>query len=188
MGHKWVDVTERMGASVTSGKSGVEMVIFLRDIESGGEKGLFFVDSEGLYPLNKKACVHVTTEHDRQYAYLLKQPSGNLKHLIDESEWRLSTPVGSLFGGSLSITQATLEHKVPAPEWEEITSECRPVLVKSASSNGFYVKLVRRNKLIALLGAYKGGVLMAEGTASKYKVQAAKGATISFHVFMKNND
>ena len=123
MGHKWVGVTERMDVKVTSGSQrhqwqGTEMVIFYKDIEADKERGLFLVNSDDICSLNKKACVHVRIEHDRRYAYLLKQPSGNLKHLIDESEWRLSSPMDCPLNGSLSITKVVLEHKVRAPEWE----------------------------------------------------------------------
>ncbi len=186
MGQRWENVTEDMDVNTITTDGGLEMTIIYKDRLKDKNIGLFLIDSEDVFPLSKKQAVHMRAESDRRYAFLLKQASGNLAHLLGESEFRLSVPM-CLPGNNFSrFTDIRLERHVEAPDWDEITSQCKPVLVKSSSSNGFYVKLLHRNKLIALLGAYKGGVLMAEGTAGKYKVEAAKGATVSFHAFMKN--
>ena len=187
MSYRWENVTERMRIVTIHKDAGIEIAVYFGDVTAGKDRALFIIDSEDIYPYSKRHAVHTKYEDERRYAYLLKRPSGNLKALLDETEFRLSTSLCIGSNDFSNLTSLRLEYKVRTPVWEEITSQCKPLLVKSSQSDGFYVKLSYKGAPVALLGEHKASVMMANGTSGKFKVEKAKNATISFHVFKKNN-
>ncbi len=188
MAHKWENITDQMGVNTYTTKDGVNITTFFKDREKCRDVSLFFIDSRGIYPASNKQAVHAKYECGRRYAYLLKRPSGDLGRLLDEAEYRLSTPLCLPANNFSGVTDMMLERKVKAPEWEDVTSQCRAELVKSGSSSGHYVRLMHKGTMVALLGMYSGLKLkMGQGTNCRYKVELAKGATVSFHVFLKNS-
>ncbi len=188
MGYKWENVTSDMNVSTCVLDDGLELTLTFNDRAREREQILFVIDSEDVYPFSKRQAVHTKYDDRRMYAYLLKKPSGNLKELLNDSEFRLSVPLCLPHGNFSRLTDLKLERRVEAPDWEEITSQCKPTLMKSMSSAGFYVKLTHKGTPVALLGAHRNGAMMAQGSGSKYKVEKADNATISFHVFMKNKE
>ena len=186
MGYKWENVTGCMRVEVNAKDNEVEMTVSVVDAAKNREVGLFIIDSDSIYSLSKRQSVHTKYESSRRYAYLLKRPSGNLGELLDEAIYRLSTPLYLPINNFSCLTDIMLEHKVKAPDWEDVTSQCKPEFIKSTHSGGFYVMLMHGGSRVALLGSYRGGVMMAQRTSGKYRIELAKGAAISFHVFKKN--
>ncbi len=186
MGHRWENVTGDMGVNILTDEGGLELTIFYKDRSKDKDLGLFLLNSEDVYPLSKKQMVHMKYEADKKYAYLLKKTSGNLGELLDDAEFRLSAPACIPHNNFTRITNIILEHKVKAPDWEDITAECKPVLMKSTSSNGYYIRLIHGSKPVALFGVHPNGYVMAERGNRDYKVTAADCATISFRVFKRN--
>ena len=186
MGYKWENVTGQMGIATTPRDDGIEITVYFKDSVGKKDMMLFTIDSEDVFPFAKRQAVHLKYEHSRRFAYLLKKPSGNLDELLDGAEFRISAPLAIPANNFSHLTDIVLERKIKAPDWEEITSQCKPLLVKSSHSDGFYIKLSYKGTPVALLGEHKASVTMANGTAGKFKVEKAKNAIISFHVFMKN--
>ncbi len=186
MGHRWENVTGDMGVNVLTGEDGLELTIFYKDRSKDKDLGLFLLNSEDVYPLSKKQMVHMKYAADRKCAYLLKKTCGNLDELLDDAEFRLSAPGCIPHNNFTRITNVILERKIKAPDWEEVTAECKPVLMKSTSSNGYYIRLIHGSKNVALFGVHPNGHVMAERGSCNYKVTAADSATISFRVFKRN--
>jgi len=149
-------------------------------------KELFAIDNDDVQSVNRRHSVHSRLDNSRRYAYLCKKPPGIYKDVMDSADFRLSTPMCRPANDFSGLTDMMLEVRVMAPDWEDITSECKAVLVKSGSSSGYYIRLMHKGKFVVLFGARRNGYILASALDGKYKVKAADNATISFHVFKKN--
>jgi hypothetical protein len=67
-------------------------------------------------------------------------------------------------------------------EWVDITKECCIKTEQSTRNNGIFAILVHGETIIS----YFSPINATMKHEDKYKVELAKGATISFRVFMKN--
>lgn len=180
MAYKWKDVTDEMEVSAVTSPEGMMITV-----SHEGSK-LFLIDKEGVHSVRRRCSTYSKPDNGRRYIYLCKEDSGSLKEVMDSTEYRLSMPECTIPNSFCNFTDLMLERKVKAPDWGDVTAECRPILIKSNSSPGYYVRMVHKGRTVALLGVSKKGYVLGTGVEGKYTVEAARNATISFNIFKKN--
>lgn len=100
-------------------------------------------------------------------------------------EWRITKRIGIHISTNQRVRvdedgEVIVESRVRD---RDVTSECSAELMKSYNSDGYYVIIRHNGVMIASLGI--GGFSRLVQKHKEYYVVLAKGATVSFKVFMK---